>query len=285
MKRFRINTLIFAAVFMVGGSILTTAARAEDKGAKDLAKASQNPVSSLISVPFENNVNFNAGPGKGTNNVLSVKPVYPLGLTENWNLINRAIVPLIYLDEQEFDVPTPTGVPLTVKLDDKFGLGDITYQGFISPAKPGKFIWGVGPTVVFPTGTDDRLTSDKWSAGPAVVGLIMPGHWVLGALVSNVWSFAGDSDAADVNAFTGQYFINYNLPKGWYLTVAPTITANWKADRDNTWTVPFGGGFGRVFKIGKLPLKIKLAAYYNVVRPDFASNWTLQGAITFLFPK
>jgi hypothetical protein len=129
------------------------------------------------------------------------------------------------------------------------------------------------------------MTSNKWSAGPAVVVLAMPGQWVLGGLVSNIWSFAGDGGAEDVNFLSAQYFINYNLPKGWYLTTAPTITANWEAERDNTWTVPFGGGVGRVFNIGKLPVNVKVAAYYNVVRPDFASNWTLSGQFTFLFPR
>ena len=163
-------------------------------------------------------------------------------------------------------------------------MGDLTYQGFFSPAKPGKFIWGVGPTVAFPTGAQ-RMTTEKWSAGPAVVGLTMPGNWVVGALAFNLWSFAGDDDAADVNLFNFQYFINYNLPKGWYLSMSPTISANWEADSDNRWTVPFGGGFGKVFKIGKQPINASLKAYYNVEHPDDASNWNISTQFTFLFPK
>ena len=139
--------------------------------------------------------------------------------------------------------------------------------------------------MVFPTGTDDRLTSDKFSAGPAAVVLAMPGQWVLGGLVSNVWSFAGDSDAADVSAFTCQYFINYNLPKGWYLTSAPTITANWKADSGNEWTVPFGGGVGKIFRIGKQPMNAQVQAFYNVEKPDNGADWTLRLQLQFLFPK
>ncbi len=78
----------------------------------------------------------------------------------------------------------------------------------------------------------------------------MRGRWVIGSLFSNVWSFTGDKS---VNLFSWQPFVNYNLNHGWYLSSSPVITANWKADSDNTWTVPLGGGFGRVFLLGRLP--------------------------------
>jgi len=165
-----------------------------------------------------------------------------------------------------------------------FGLGDITYQSFFSPKKAGKFIWGVGPMLVMLTGMD-RLSSNQWSLGANAVGLTMPGHWVVGALVSNMWSIGGYDDAPDVNFFTAQYFVNYNMKNGWYLSSAPVITANWEADSDNTWTVPFGGGFGRVFSIGKQPVNMALKTYYSAVRPDNASDWNLQATVNFLFPK
>ena len=275
LKKSRLAMILIAAVSVICIAALTSDARAEEKGSQDageLAKQSQNPVSTLISVPFENNATFNNGPEDAYVNILNIKPVVPMNLTENWNLINRVIVPVIYQDER---IPGE---------GDVFGLGDITYQGFLSPAKSGKFIWGLGPQLQMPTGMD-RLTSDQWSLGPAAVGLMMPGHWVFGLLVSNVWDIGGYNNAPAVNFFSGQYFINYNMKGGWYLTTAPTITANWKADSDNTWTVPFGGGVGRVFKIGKQPVNLKLAGYYSVEKPDNASDWNLQTQITFLFPK
>jgi hypothetical protein len=276
MKTLRIATLLLGAFFLLGNAALTDAAWAEDKGTQDLAKQSQNPVSDLISVPFENNLNFTAGTEDAYVNVLNVKPVLPVRIAENWNLINRAIVPIVYQGER---FPGEGS---------EFGLGDITYQGFVSPAKPGKLIWGVGPALVMPTGSDGRMTSDKWSTGPAAVGLAMPGKWVFGALAQNVWSIGGasDSNAPDVNQFLFQYFINYNMKGGWYLTSAPTITANWEADdNDDRWTVPFGGGIGRVFKIGKQPVNVKLAAYWNAEKPRWAADWNVQAQITFLFPK
>lgn len=272
MKIIRIRTILLAAFLLLGNAIFSLSASAEDKGTHDLAKQSQNPISTLISVPFENISSFNNGPNDAYVNALSIKPVYPMNLTENWNWINRAIVPIIYQGE------------IIDGIGSKFGMGDVVYQGFLSPAKPGKFIWGVGPVVSFPTGAQ-RMTSDKWSAGPAVVGLMMPGNWVVGALAFNIWSFAGDDDVEDVNLFNFQYFINYNLPKGWYLSMSPTITADWEAGSDNRWTVPFGGGFGRVFKIGKQPVNASLKAYYNAWHPDEASNWNISAQLVFLFPK
>jgi hypothetical protein len=269
--------IIFMGALSFAMTVQTNTAWADGKhphAEHDLAKASQNPVAKMISVPFENNATFNNGPEDGYVNTLNIKPVIPMSLTENWNLINRAIAPVIYQDER---FPGEGS---------KFGMGDITYEGFISPAKPGKFIWGLGPAVVIPTGSGDRMSSDKWSAGPAAVGLTMPGHWVVGALAQNVWSFAGEGEADSVNAFLFQYFVNYNMKKGWYLSTAPVITANWQVDdSDDRWTVPFGGGLGRVFKMGKQHVNMKLAGYYSVEKPDNASDWNLQFSCTFLFPK
>ena len=111
----------------------------------------------------------------------------------------------------------------------------------------------------------------------------MPGRWVIGSLFSNVWSFTDDKK---VEVFTWQYFVNYNLDEGWYLTSSPLITANWKADSDNTWTVPFGGGFGRVFRLGSQPLNASLQSFYNVEEPDAVGpEWTVRFQLQFLFPK
>ena len=237
----------------------------------ELAKAAQNPIGSLISVPFQNNMNFDVGPADRTQNILNIQPVLPFGIAKNWNLITRTILPVI-------SQPAPGDERTN-------GLGDLNSTGWISPKAPGKVIWGVGPSLIFPTATDDVLGSDKWSAGPSVVVLTMPGPWVIGGLASNVWSYAGDEDAADVNSFLAQYFINYNYPSGWYLTSAPIITANWEADSGEKWTIPFGGGIGQVFRIGMLPIHLNVQAYYNVKRPKFGGRWQVGVQWAFLFPK
>jgi hypothetical protein len=261
----------------------------------ELAKASQNPVAAMISLPFENNATFKNGPDDDFVNVLNVKPVFPMGLTENWNLINRAIMPLVY-QQGAFEGTTRVGgstihggttefVTAGGELESQFGIGDIVYQGFISPKKPGKFIWGVGPQLNLPTGMG-RMSSNHWSLGPSVVGVMMPGPWVFGALISNVWSVGdGYGDPADVNSFTLQYFINYNMKGGWYVSLAPVISSDWEAKSDNKWTVPVGGSVGRVFRMGKQPVNIRAGTYYNAVTPDDATKWNFQVEWTFLFPK
>ena len=118
-------------------------ARAQSPESSDLAKASQNPVGNLVSLPFQNNTSFGIGPNDAISNVLNIQPVYPVGLGKKWNLINRGIVPVIYREE----------VLPALEMGDAFGLGDISYTGFISPAKPGKLIWGVGPSFLLPTAT------------------------------------------------------------------------------------------------------------------------------------
>jgi len=276
---------LFPAVSLICALAVTSPIHAAGD-AGDLAKASQNPVGNMISLPLQNNTSFGIGPNDAISNVLNIQPVYPVGLGENWNLINRGIVPMIYREEvlPAFDIGSATG------------LGDISYTGFISPAQPGKLIWGVGPSFLFPTATEDRWASDKWSGGAGVVLLGMPGHWVLGVLVQNVWSFAGDDDADDVNQLLLQPIINYNFSKGWYFTSVPVITANWEADSDNRWTVPVGGGFGKIMKWGKQPVDLSLAAFYNVEKPNplvgqgvnldnQGETWTLRLQIKLLFPK
>ncbi len=239
----------------------------------ELAKKTQNPVADLISVPLQSNFNFGAGSKEKMVYVLNVQPVIPIGLTDDWNLITRIVTPIINRPSLFPGVSSATG------------LGDINPSFFLSPAKPGSLIWGVGPTFTLPTASDRLLGSGMWSMGPTGVMLKIAGPWVFGALMNNQWSFAGWGDK-NVNAMLLQPFVNYNLPGGWYLTSSPIMTANWAADKaGDVWTVPLGGGVGKLFKVGKLPLNTQLQAFGNVERPKFASDWSLRFQIQFLFPK
>ena len=243
-----------------------------------LQKATQNPVANLISVPLQDNMNFGVGPYNGTQNVLNIQPVIPVQLTLSWNLINRIILPVVW---QPYTGSNPANASLGT-----FGLGDLNPTLFMSPAHPGKIIWGVGPAFVLPTATDSALGQGKWSIGPSFVVLAQPGHWSLGLLANNVWSFAGESDRPSVNQFLAQYFVNYNLSGGWYLTSAPIITANWvAAQAKNVWTVPFGAGIGRITKVGSQPINLQLSAYGNVAYPSGTSPWGIRLQLAFLFPQ
>ena len=168
--------------------------------------------------------------------------------------------------------------------DSAFGLGDINPTFFLSPAKPGTLIWGVGPTFTLPTATDSQLGTGKWSMGPAGVALTIQGPWVLGALANQQWSFAGWGDQ-DVSQLLIQPFVNYNLPDGWYLVSAPIITANWEASSGNTWTVPLGGGAGSCSRWANSRSTPSCRPLPTWSGPRFAADWQLRFQVQLLFPK
>ncbi len=255
---------VFLALLL--GTVAITVA---EESNTELAKKVQNPVADLISIPLQDNIGFGYGPKNDVQNVLNIEPVIPVSLDKEWNLITRTILPIIAQ-------PWPEA---------QFGLGDLNATAFLSPAAEGKLVWGVGPVLQFPTATDRLLGSGKWCAGASAVSVLKEGHWVVGALLNNIWSFAGDGDRRSVNQMLFQPFINYNFPDGWYLNSAPIITGNWMARGEDVWTVPLGGGFGKVFRIGKLPFNGQIGAYANVAKPAVGPDWTLRVQLSLLLPK
>ena len=257
-------------------AVLAVSVGAQGSSDEDLIKKSQNPVAKMISLPFQNNTNFGIGTNSRMQNILNVQPVIPF-TAGSVNIITRTIVPVIY----QPDIAATSG--------GTFGLGDINSTIFFSPAVPGKIIWGVGPILLFPTATDDMLGTGKFGVGPSGLALTQTGRWSIGVIFNNIWSIAGDSDRADVNAFLTQPFVTYNLPHGWNVTTSPIITANWKAGSDDRWLVPVGGGVGKLTRVGKLPVNFSAHGYYNVVHPESANvayaDWTLRAQVQFLFPK
>lgn len=261
------------------GAIFSFAAFAEESvpqqeaedNSTELAKQTQNPIADLISLPFQWNVGFDTGPDNHTSSVLNIQPVIPFNLSDDWNLITRTIVPIVNqqpigpLDRQEWE------------------LGNTQFSGFFSPRNSGEWTWGLGPILEFPTHTNDVLNSDNYSAGPTFVALKMEGPWVYGGLINQLWSFYGDDP--EVNKMLIQPFINYNMDDGWYLASGPIITADWKADSSDQWTIPVGGGIGKIVKIGKLPLNIQTQVFHNVETPENGSDWSARFQLQFLFPK
>jgi hypothetical protein len=242
--------------------------------AEELAKLAQNPIANLISVPFQNNTNFNYGPQNGTQNILNIQPVIPISVNNDWNVITRTILPII------------TQPGFTEGQSSTTGLGDLQLSAFLSPNTASGLIWGAGAITQAPTNSNDRLGNDRWGLGPtAVVLRIEKGSpWVYGALVNNVWSVGGGSDAK-YNNFLLQPFANYNFPGGFYVNSAPIITANWEASGSQRWTVPLGGGIGKIFHFGRLPVNMQLGAYWNVIAPDNGPDWQIRFQVQFMFPK
>lgn len=243
--------------------------------AEELAKLSQNPVGNLISFPFQNNTNLHFGPERGTQNILNIQPVIPISVNKDWNIITRTIVPVIWMPA------------LGPNLDSTTGFGDTVFTAFLSPASPGEWIWGAGPVVQLPTNTSNELGNGNWGLGPSFVVLHLDhgSPWVYGALVNNIWSLTNNKQGGYYNNGLLQPFINYNFKSGLYLTSAPILTVDWTAESGNQWTVPLGGGVGKIFHLGKIPVNTSLAGYYNVATPNNGADWQIRAQIQLMFPK
>ena len=265
----RIKNHLFLFTILFGVSLIY----GQDDGpsADELAKKLQNPVASLISVPFQGNMDFGVGPDDGTRFTMNIQPVIPISISENWNLIGRAILPVI----SQSDVFGNSG--------NQTGLGDAVISGFFSPKEPtkGGIIWGAGPVMLVPTATDDLLGTKKFGLGPTGVILKQIGSNTVGALVNHIWSVAGNQDRADVNATFLQPFIAHNFSGGYALAFNTEFTQNWEADTSS-------GSFhlvgSKVVSLGSQLAQVFVGPRIHYGNGN-AADWGIRGGLTLLFPK
>jgi hypothetical protein len=241
-----------------------------------LAKQLSNPVSSLVSVPFQNNFESGMGPeGDGYQWRMNVQPVIPSDLSEDWNLITRVIVPVIHQE----DIAGIRGFTS----GSQTGLGDTLASFFFSPKEPmNGWIWGAGPVLSLPTGTETLLGSEKWGAGPTFVGLKQTGPWTYGALANHVWSFAGDSSRSEVNNTFMQPFLVYNTPDGETIGLLSESTYNWETSQ---WTIPVILALSKVVSIGDQKVQFQIGGRWYAEKAPDGPDWGLRLSVTFLFPK
>jgi hypothetical protein len=261
----RLSRSALAAGFAV---FFVLPARGFAQDADALAKQTQNPVASLISVPLQGNWDVGLGDRDATATLLNIQPVMPFGVTQTTNVILRVIMPMT-------SQPAADGLRVN-------GLGDIVATAFFSPAKSGRVIWGAGPVLLLPAATDDSLGSEKFGLGPSVVALTQPGKWTLGALFNQIWSTSGASDRSDVDSTFLQPFVNYNLGQGLSIGATLEATANWEAD--DTWTAPLLFNVTKVALLGKRPVSFALGAGPTLAS-SAAASWRFRLAATFLFPR
>lgn len=239
--------------------------------ADELAKKLQNPLASLISVPFQSNFDFGFDPADGSRWLMNVQPVIPMSISEDWNLIGRVILPVI----SQNDIFGESG--------SQTGLGDALVTGFFSPKAPtaGGLIWGVGPAFSIPTATDDLLGSGKFSGGPSAVALVQKGSITYGALVNHIWSLFGDSDRADLSATFFQPFLAKNFAGGYALALNTELLQNWEADATlgyfhlvGSKVTTLGGQMVQVFAGPRIPFGNGNNA-----------SWGFRAGLTLLLPK
>lgn len=239
--------------------------------ADELAKQLQNPVASLISVPFQNNFDFGIGSSGGSRYTMNFQPVIPMSIGEDWNLIARAIVPIV----AQNNVFGESG--------SQSGLGDVLISGFFSPKEPtsGGLIWGVGPAFLVPTASNTLLGTEKFGLGPTAVALKQAGMTSFGALINHLWSVAGDVDRSDINATFFQPFVAQNFPGGKALTLNTEVTRNWGAG-STSGTINFVGS--QVFTIGSQASQLAIGPRIHYGDGNTAS-WGFRAAFVLLFPK
>jgi hypothetical protein len=268
--------IILTTLSLVLGAVSTHAATtAQSAGtASQTAELQQklaNPIADLISLPIQSNYDFGVGPGDGTISRTNIQPVIPFGISEDWNVISRTILPVI--DQEGL---APAGDSL-----DEFGLGDITQSFFFSP-KESAITWGVGPVFLIPSATDELLGTEKFGIGPTAVVLKQQGPWTYGALANHLWDVAGDSSRDAVNATFLQPFVAYALPTHTTLSFNTESTYDWTNEE---WTVPINFQISQMFKIGDQIMQGFVGARYYADKPTDGPEWGLRFGLTFVFPK
>ncbi len=249
---------------------VTNAVVAQD--AAELAKKLANPISSLISVPFQNNTDYGIGDLNGTRNTLNIQPVVPFSLSKKLNLITRIIMPII----SQYNI-TGDG-------EKQSGLGDFVLSGFFSPAvSKNGFTWGAGPGFLLPVATNDYLASKKFGIGPTVVALKQSNGFTFGALANQIWSVAGSDSRPDVNQMFLQPFFTYNWKTGAGLGFNFEYTQNWQA---STSTIFFNPIITGVTSLGKQKVQLGIGPRINIAAPsDNTSSLGWRAVVVLLFPK
>ena len=279
-----VKIFLCPSIILLGIAVgFSNSAFAEDATA--MARKLQNPLANIKAVMTDNSIGLNTGDDEGTSYGFQIQPVYALDFEEQgFTFIPRAVFPILGLEPgTKTRFTGEDGEPVSSGSEGTWGLGDSMLQFFFAPHSEASWKWGIGPQFSLATHTDDALRGPDWGAGLAgvVTGNITENISFSG-IIGNHWSFDGSFNSA---TFQPMVFYNINSLPGAYVGYNAVITADWKADSDNQWTVPLGLSFGRTLDMGSgHGLDLSVGPYYNVERPDGAADWVLRFGINWLFP-
>jgi hypothetical protein len=243
---------------------------------ENLEKLARNPVGDAVKIPLAESINFDAGPHGRTSSSLQIQPTIPFPIAKDWLLIPRIVAtPAAYEPETSQASGGSTG------------LGDMVATFFLTPARTGTVVWGVGPSLLIPTATDTNTGAGKWGLGPSLALIVQPNWGSIATAVQNIWSLPGNSQRTSVNQLQIETSLSYNLPHGWYLLTAPTFSSDWTQSSGDRWLVPFGGGAGRTLEFGKKAVDWNIAVYSNAIRPvgQLYPKWQISLQCTLLYPR
>jgi len=259
-------------IFLFVYSCACYAQEAAPSKEQQLAAQVANPISSLISVPFQSNLYVGIGPLNGSRSVTNFQPVIPMKLTENLNLITRMVLPIV--SQQD----------LTGFNQSQTGLSDALVSAFFSPSKVvNGTVWGVGPAILVPTATNDFLGTKKWGVGPTIVLLKQAHGWTYALLANQIWSVAGDKNRGDVNQLYVQPILVYNWKSGAGINMVAEYTQNWETKTSNVVLTPTVNG---ITKLGSQLVQLAIGPLIPIVGPSKTrAEYGMRASINFLFPK
>lgn len=272
--KFGVATLFLASLAPLAQAQMAAAeatSLAQQSSDAELAKKLSNPLADLMSLPMQMNWDDNLGMlDEGSKLTSNFQPVIPFNLSDDWNLISRTILPVIYQE----DIFPGSG--------SQFGLGDVSQSLFFSPVG-GDITWGVGPIFLLPTATHSLLGGRKWGSGLTGVVLKQYGPWTVGALGNHIWSFAGDNDRPDISNTFVQPFISYTTDNAWTFSLQSETAYNWQS---HDWSIPANFAISKMTKIGKVPVSIQGGVGYWLESPDAGpEGFRFRFQFTVLLPK
>jgi hypothetical protein len=272
-----IKSIISTSAIVLSMITVTTAFADESTEA---AKKLANPIAAMISVPFQYNYDSDIGKfDTGSKSLVNIQPVIPMSIDDEWNLITRIIMPVVWQSDIGYNPVTD------MSTGSQSGIGSTTLSLWASPKAPTEngWIWGAGAVFLLPTATDDLIGGDQWGTGPTGIVLKQDGHWTYGGLFNHVWSFAEDKNAKISNTFL-QPFLAYVTPEAITYSLNTESTYNWETEE---WSVPINAAVSKVFKFGTQLVSLQAGVGYWAVSDsdNTPEGWRARAAVTFIFPK